>query len=135
MSSTARTEPTIRQILQRAEDLYEQFGTPLVGAPHRRAWAFARAFGATRLARELGVARATVVTARRSGWVASVLLSSMIERHFYHLQSEIPTSERWQVQAEPQHVFQCYWLPLKAEIRLMEPQQEWLDSHFRAIKG
>jgi hypothetical protein len=65
MSSTTRTEPTIRQILQRAEDLYEQFGTPLVGAPHRRAWAFARAFGATRLARELGVARATVVTARR----------------------------------------------------------------------
>lgn len=65
MSSTAHTEATIRQILQRAEDLYEQFGTPLVGAPHRRAWAFARAFGATRLARELGVPRATVVTARR----------------------------------------------------------------------
>ncbi|NOT56779.1 MAG: hypothetical protein HOP18_19440 [Deltaproteobacteria bacterium] len=65
MPSLAHDEPTIRQILQRAEDLYEQFGTPLVGAPHRRAWAFARAFGATRLAREFGVARATVVTARR----------------------------------------------------------------------
>jgi hypothetical protein len=65
MSSTAHDEPTIRQILTRAEALYEQFGTPLVGAPQRRAWAFARAFGATRLARELGVARATVVTARR----------------------------------------------------------------------
>lgn len=59
-------DTTIRQILQRAEDLYEQFGTPLIGASrHRRAWAFARAFGATRLAHELNVPRATVVTARR----------------------------------------------------------------------
>lgn len=59
-------EVTICQILLRAEALYEQFGTPLVGVSrHRRAWAFARAFGATRLAREFGVARATVVTARR----------------------------------------------------------------------
>jgi len=59
-------DATIRQILQRAEALYEQFGTPLVSASrHRRAWAFARAFGATRLAREFGVPRATVVTARR----------------------------------------------------------------------
>lgn len=65
MSSMAHVETTIRQILLRAEDLYEQFGMPLVGAPYRRAWAFARAFGATRLAHELGVARATVVTARR----------------------------------------------------------------------
>lgn len=65
MHTTGHIEQTIRQILQRAEDLYEQFGTPLVGAPHRRAWAFARAFGATRLARELRVPRATVVTARR----------------------------------------------------------------------
>ena len=59
-------DATIRQILQRAEGLYEDFGTPLVGVSrHRRAWAFARAFGATRLAREFGVPRATVVTARR----------------------------------------------------------------------
>jgi hypothetical protein len=59
-------EVTICQILLRAEALYEQFGTPLVGVSrHRRAWAFARAFGATRLAREFGVPRATVVTARR----------------------------------------------------------------------
>jgi hypothetical protein len=59
-------DSTIHQILQRAEDLYEQFGTPLLGVSrHRRAWAFARAFGATRLAHEFGVSRATVVTARR----------------------------------------------------------------------
>ncbi len=59
-------DTTIRQILQRAEDLYERLGNPLVSATrHRRAWAFARAFGATRLAHELNVPRATVVTARR----------------------------------------------------------------------
>lgn len=59
-------EQTIRQILQRAEALYEQFGNPLVGASrHRRARAFARAFGATRLAHELRVPRATIVSARR----------------------------------------------------------------------
>ncbi len=59
-------DTTIRQILQRAEDLYAQFGTPLLGVSrHRRAWAFARAFGATRLAHELGVPRTLVVTARR----------------------------------------------------------------------
>jgi hypothetical protein len=77
----------------------------------------------------------TVVTARRSGWVPSVLLSGTIERYFYHLQSEIPTSERWQVQAEPEHVFTCYWLPLKANIRLMGSQQEWLDSFHKSISG
>ena len=59
-------EQTIRQILQRAEALYERFGNPLVGASrHRRARAFARAFGATRLAHELRVPRATIVSARR----------------------------------------------------------------------
>ena len=59
-------DTTIRHILQRAEDLYAQFGTPLLGVSrHRLAWAFARAFGATRLAHELRVPRALVVTARR----------------------------------------------------------------------
>ena len=59
-------EQTIRQILQRAEALYEQFGNPLVSARrHRRARAFARAFGATRLAHEFHVPRATIVSARR----------------------------------------------------------------------
>ena len=59
-------EQTIRQILQRAEALYEQFGNPLVSARrHRRARAFARAFGATRLAHEFRVPRATIVSARR----------------------------------------------------------------------
>ena len=59
-------DTTVWQILMRAEELYERLGNPLVSATrHRRAWAFARAFGATRLARELNVPRATVVTARR----------------------------------------------------------------------
>jgi hypothetical protein len=59
-------DKTVCQILVRAEELYECLGNPLVSATrHRRAWAFARAFGATRLAHELSVPRATVVTARR----------------------------------------------------------------------
>lgn len=59
-------DKTVCQILVRAEELYERLGNPLVSATrHRRAWAFARAFGATRLAHELSVPRDTVVTARR----------------------------------------------------------------------
>jgi hypothetical protein len=59
-------DKTVCQILVRAEELYERVGNPLVSATrHRRAWAFARAFGATRLAHELSIPRATVVTARR----------------------------------------------------------------------
>jgi hypothetical protein len=59
-------EQTIGHISQRAEAFYEQFGNPLVGASrHRRARAFARAFGATRLAHEVRVPRATIVSARR----------------------------------------------------------------------
>jgi len=46
-------ERLICQILLRAEALYEQLGNPLVLAhPQRRAWAFVRALGATRLAGE-----------------------------------------------------------------------------------
>ena len=59
------SEVTIRQILLRAEALYEQLGTPFVlSHPRRRRWAFVRALGATRLAAELGVSRITIVEAR-----------------------------------------------------------------------
>ena len=97
MSSTARSEPTIRQILARAEDLYEQFGTPLVGAPHRRAWAFARAFGATRLARELGVARTTVVTARHLAFARWHYWMMRYEEPLWHeLASIAGDHSRWE---------------------------------------
>jgi hypothetical protein len=62
-------ETLIRQILLRAEAVYEQLGNPLVLAhPQRRGWAFARAFGATRLAGELGVRREEIVVARRKAF-------------------------------------------------------------------
>lgn len=77
----------------------------------------------------------TVVTARRSGWVPTALVSNEIDRHFYHLQSAIRTAARWQVQAEPEHIFTCCWLPLKADIKLMPPQDEWFDIFYRTIKG
>lgn len=77
----------------------------------------------------------TVVTARRSGWVLSALVSNQLERHFYHLQSKIATAERWQVQAEAEHVFSCHWLPLKADIKLTPPQDEWFDIFYKTIKG
>jgi hypothetical protein len=62
-------ETLIRQILLRAEALYEQFGNPLVVShPRRRGWAFARALGATRLAGELGARREDIVAARRKAF-------------------------------------------------------------------
>lgn len=62
-------ERLIRQILLRAEALYEQLGNPLVLAhPQRRAWAFVRALGATRLAGEFGVRREEIVIARRKAF-------------------------------------------------------------------
>ena len=89
-------DTTICQILARAEELYERLGNPLVSATrHRRAWAFARAFGATRLARELNVPRATVVTARRRAFA---------RWQYWMVRYEEPL---WQVllrlAAEPQH--------------------------------
>jgi hypothetical protein len=69
MGEMNNVDETVCQILMRAEELYERLGNPLVSATrHRRAWAFARAFGATRLAHELSVPRATVVTARRQAF-------------------------------------------------------------------
>jgi hypothetical protein len=62
-------ERLICQILLRAEALYEQLGNPLVLAhPQRRAWAFVRALGATRLAGEFGVRREDLVIARRKAF-------------------------------------------------------------------
>jgi hypothetical protein len=77
---------TVCQILARAEDLYERMGTPLIGATrHRRAWAFARAFGATRLAGELGVPRATVVTARRRAFARWQYWMAQYEEPLWHV--------------------------------------------------
>ena len=121
-------DATIRQILQRAEGLYENFGTPLVSVSrHRRAWAFARAFGATRLAHEFGVPRAMVVTARRRAFA---------RWHYWMTRYEEPL---WQglmrVAGEP-----CYWegcmvryLHLRALVRQERVPEEHEESQTNVL--
>jgi 8-oxo-dGTP pyrophosphatase MutT (NUDIX family) len=77
----------------------------------------------------------TLVTARRSGWLPKRVLTTHVVRHFYHLETAEDTFERWQVRAEPEHVFTCYWLPLKGDLPLVEGQRAWLTSFLHKIKG
>ena len=61
----AQIEQLVQTLLERVETIYERTGSVLVTAhPRRPGWAFVQALGATRLARELQVARSDLVRAR-----------------------------------------------------------------------
>jgi 8-oxo-dGTP pyrophosphatase MutT (NUDIX family) len=71
-----------------------------------------------------------VVIARRKGWVPTLALTQQVERHYYHLESDGDTPREWQVQAEPEYIFTCFWQPLAADIGLTPPQDAWLTTFY-----
>ncbi|HEY6738447.1 MAG TPA: NUDIX domain-containing protein [Actinopolymorphaceae bacterium] len=71
-----------------------------------------------------------LVYARLEGWVPADLLRSAQLRRFYHFRAVGPTPEKWSQQAEPEHVFELSWVPLRTagDRLLVEQKQQWLDE-------
>jgi hypothetical protein len=76
-----------------------------------------------------------VVTARRSGWLPSRLLTSRIERIFFHLGSMDVTAERWVVQGASEQPARCHWERLRPDLTLYGHQQDWLEPYYKALQG
>lgn len=62
------------------------------------------------------------------GWVPDHVLAGTIRRHFFHLEFNGSSSERWTVTAD-NHEFTLFWAPLTALPRIIPPQDSWL-VHF-----
>ena len=65
------------------------------------------------------------VTLSVIGWVPETALVDRCRRHFYHLELNEPTEERWTVRAD-NHEFLLFWAPLSALPEIISPQDEWL---------
>jgi 8-oxo-dGTP pyrophosphatase MutT (NUDIX family) len=71
------------------------------------------------------------VLERYSAWVESDAIADIVERHFFHFESLVPTQERWVQQAEQR--FECYWTPLVPKPQLVSVQDTWLDAVYGAL--
>jgi hypothetical protein len=66
------------------------------------------------------------VTMEITGWVPDEVLSEGWRRHFFHLEFEGETGERWTTQTD-WHRFTVFWAPLHALPDIVSPQDEWLQ--------
>lgn len=66
---------------------------------------------------------------KKKGFVRSSLLTTNVERYFYHLTTEEKTADTWQVQTDGQ-MFELFWSSLDRKVILNSYQQPWLD-HYR----
>lgn len=75
------------------------------------------------------------VYARLEGWVPESQVAFRQQREFFHFRTTGPTPDRWQQQAEPEHVFDLRWVPLRqpGTETLIAPQQAWLDEFHHAL--
>jgi len=67
---------------------------------------------------------------KKKGFVRSSLLTTNVERHFYHLTTEEKTANLWQVQTDG-HIFELFWSNFDGKVILNAYQQPWLE-HYRA---
>jgi 8-oxo-dGTP pyrophosphatase MutT (NUDIX family) len=95
----------------------------------------ARQAGYAKVSVEEGEQRDTgfVITARKSGWISAHSLTQQVERHYFHFKTTEVTAAEWKVQAEPDQIFTCFWLPMQPDIALVSPQDEWLQAYYRQI--
>ncbi|MDX2136833.1 MAG: NUDIX domain-containing protein [Chloroflexota bacterium] len=95
----------------------------------------ARQAGYAKVSVEEGEQRETgfVITARKSGWISAHSLTQQVERHYFHFKTTEATAAEWKVQAEPDQIFTCFWLPMQPGIALASPQDEWLHTYYRQI--
>jgi len=76
------------------------------------------------------------VTLSITGWVPDEALAASTRRHFFHLEFDGRSEERWTVFTD-NHRFVLFWAPLSALPELIYPQNEWLEflpEPFRLLK-
>jgi 8-oxo-dGTP pyrophosphatase MutT (NUDIX family) len=61
-----------------------------------------------------------------TGWVPDEALADIQRRHFFLLEFEGQTAERWTVYTDNHH-FTLFWAPLGALPEIISPQDKWLD--------
>ena len=66
------------------------------------------------------------VTMSITGWVPDRVLVDAKRRHFFHLEFDGPSEERWTVYSD-NHYFTLFWAPLVALPDIIHPQDEWLE--------
>jgi 8-oxo-dGTP pyrophosphatase MutT (NUDIX family) len=72
------------------------------------------------------------VTMEITGWVPDEVLSEGKRRHFYHLQFEGESEERWTTQSD-NHCFAVFWAPLHALPEIIAPQDEWMQVLYQDL--
>jgi 8-oxo-dGTP pyrophosphatase MutT (NUDIX family) len=60
-----------------------------------------------------------------TGWVPDDVLGDRKRRHFFHLEFQGCSSERWSVRTD-NHLFTLFWAPLAALPEIIPPQDGWL---------
>jgi 8-oxo-dGTP pyrophosphatase MutT (NUDIX family) len=66
------------------------------------------------------------VTMGITGWVPDEALTDTRKRHFFHLEFQGQTQDRWPVFTD-NHRFTLFWASLVALPEVIHPQDEWLD--------
>ncbi len=66
------------------------------------------------------------VTMAVTGWVPDEVLADSTRRHFFHLEFNGHSAERWAVVTDSHH-FALFWAPLSALPEIIYPQNGWLE--------
>jgi len=66
------------------------------------------------------------VTMSIIGWVPDGVLADARRRHFFHLEFDGQSEERWTVYSD-NHYFSLFWAPVEALPEIIHPQGEWLE--------
>lgn len=66
------------------------------------------------------------VTMSITGWVPDSTLAEARRRHFFHLEFDGRSEERWTVYSD-NHYFSLFWAPLEALPEIIHPQEAWLE--------
>lgn len=74
------------------------------------------------------------ITMSITGWVPDSVLADTRIRHFYHLEYDLPTKERWTAISD-NHTFTLFWAPLSDLPGIIAPQNGWLAYLRRGLRG
>ena len=72
------------------------------------------------------------VTMSITGWVPDGMLADTVLRHFFQLEYNGPSQERWTAFAD-NHTFTLFWAPLSDLPDIIPPQDEWLAYLHRGL--
>ncbi|MDX2161581.1 MAG: NUDIX domain-containing protein [bacterium] len=66
------------------------------------------------------------VIAQQSGWIPVISLAERVVRSCFQVEAEPDTPDQWHHQADRDHTFALFWVPLDSDPGLHPAQAEWL---------